>query len=112
MPNGKNTFFRTRSFSPARASLEGLNIAAWPDQVVYMDDFTGVALDSTNDWTVVKDSSAAAAILADTVGGVVKLSSQATTDNDGASIPGNEIFGVPSTRVKSFILKLDVPVGR
>jgi hypothetical protein len=84
-------------FSSARASLEGLNIAAWPDQVVYMDDFTGVALDSTNDWTVVKDSSASAAILADTIGGFVKLSSQATTDNDGASIQGNEIFGLPST---------------
>ena len=83
-------------FSSARASLEGLNIAAWPDQVVYMDDFTGVALDNTNDWTVVKDSSASAAILADTVGGFVKLSSQATTDNDGASIQGNEIFALPS----------------
>ena len=33
--------------------------------------------------TVVKDSSASAAIAADVVGGALTLSSQATTDNDG-----------------------------
>ena len=60
------------------------------------DDFTGVAIDATNDWTVVKDSSASVAILADQLNGVVLLSSQATTDNDGSSIQGNEIFGLPS----------------
>ena len=64
--------------------------------MVYMDDFTGVTLDNTNDWTVVKDSGASAAIAADVVGGAVTLSSTATTDNDGASIQGNEIFSVAS----------------
>ena len=63
-----------------------------------MDDFTGVTLDNTNDWTVVKDSGASAAIAADVVGGAVTLSSTATTDNDGASIQGNEIFAVASGR--------------
>ena len=66
--------------------------------MVYMDDFTGVTLDNTNDWTVVKDSGASAAIAADVVGGAVTLSSTATTDNDGASIQGNEIFAVASGR--------------
>ena len=65
-----------------------------PDFVVYFDDFTGVTLDNTNDWTVVKDSSASAAIGADQESGTLVLSSQATTDNDGASIQGNEIFKI------------------
>ena len=81
-----------------RKWFENLPIDKNPDYVVYMDDFTGVALDSTNDWTVVKDSSASAAIAADVVNGAVTLSSQATTDNDGASIQGNEIFAVATTR--------------
>ena len=52
---GKSHFSGPVLFSNARPTLENLNIKAWPDQVVYMDDFTGVAFDNTNDWTVVKD---------------------------------------------------------
>ena len=78
--------------------FENLPIDKNPDYLVYMDDFTGIALDNTNDWTVVKDSSASAAIAADVVNGALTLSSQATTDNDGASIQGNEIFALSSTR--------------
>ena len=81
-----------------RQWFENLPIDRNPDYLVYMDDFTGVALDSTNDWTVVKDSSASAAIAADVVGGALTLSSQATTDDDGASIQGNEIFAVAAGR--------------
>ena len=84
-------------FSAARPTLENLNIGTWPDQTRYMDDFTGVTFDATNDWTVLKDSSAAVALQADALNGVVDLTSQATTDNDGASIQGNEIWGLPST---------------
>jgi hypothetical protein len=67
-----------------------------------MDDFTGVSLDDTDDWTVIKDSSASADIAADVVNGAITLSSQATTDNDGASIQGNEIFALSSTRDRWF----------
>ena len=81
-----------------RKWFENLPIDKNPDYLVYMDDFTGITLDSTNDWTVVKDSSASAAIAADIANGAVTLSSQATTDNDGASIQGNEIFALSSTR--------------
>lgn len=84
-------------YSTARKGLENLQVGVWPDQAVFLDDFTGIALDATNDWTVLKDSSAAVAIAADTATGVVTLTSQATTDNDGASIQGNEIFQLPST---------------
>lgn len=81
-----------------RQWFENLPIDRNPDYLVYMDDFTGIALDSTNDWTVIKDSSASAGIAADVVGGAVTLSSQATTDNDGASIQGNEIFAVATDK--------------
>ena len=81
-----------------RQWFENLPIDRNPDYLVYMDDFTGVALDSTNDWTVVKDSSASAAIAADVVGGALTLSSQATTDDDGSSIQGNEIFAVATDK--------------
>ena len=36
-----------------------------PDYVVYMDDFTGIAIDKTNDWTELKDTDATVAIGAD-----------------------------------------------
>ena len=84
-------------FSAARPTLENLNIGTWPDQTRFMDDFTGILLDATNDWTVVKDSGASAALQADALNGVVDLTSAATTDNDGSSIQGNEIWGLPST---------------
>ena len=84
-------------YSAARKGLENLQVGVWPDQAVFLDDFTGIALDATNDWTVVKDSSATAAISADTATGVLALTSAATTDNDGASIQGNEIFQLPTT---------------
>tara|TARA_Y100000814_G_C12345890_1_gene405607 strand:- start:899 stop:1615 length:717 start_codon:yes stop_codon:yes gene_type:complete len=77
-----------------------------PDYVTYMDDFTGVALDTTNDWTLIKDSSATTAIGADVENGAVVLTSQATTDNDGASIQGNEIYALSSTRDIWFETKL------
>ena len=84
-------------YSSARKGLENLQVGVWPDQTVYLDDFTGIAIDATNDWTVVKDTGASVAISADTAAGVVALTSTATTDNDGASIQGNEIFQLPTT---------------
>ena len=68
------------------------------DYVSYMDDFTGVALDSTNDWTVVKDSGATVAIVADTVNGEVAITSTATTDDDGGLLQGNEVFAVQTDK--------------
>lgn len=89
-----------------RKWFNNLPITASPDFVVYMDDFTGVALDNTNDWTVIKDSSASAALGADAESGTLVLSSQATTDNDGASVQGNEIFAMASGRDIWFETKL------
>jgi len=84
-------------YSAARKGLENLQVGVWPDQAVFLDDFTGIVIDTTNDWTVVKDSGATVAITADAATGVVALTSAATTDDDGASIQGNEIFQLPTT---------------
>ena len=85
-------------FSSARASLENLKQSMWPDQFTYMDDFYEGAVDTTLKWTIVKDSGATAAIVADATGGEIALTSTATTENDGASIQGkHEIFSLPTT---------------
>jgi len=89
-----------------RQWFENLPVANNPDYLMYMDDFTGIALDTTNDWTLIKDSSASGALGADAENGTLVLSSQATTDNDGASVQGNEIFALSSTRDIWFETKL------
>lgn len=86
----------------AYAPYKGLNIGVDLDEVVLFDDFVGIALDATNDWTVLKDSGASVAIAADAVGGRVVLTSDATTEDDGASIQGNEIFAVEAGRTMWF----------
>ncbi len=108
-------------FSNASA-FENLKMSMWPDQFTYMDDFNQGALDTTHNWTIVKDSGAAAAIVADARSGELSLTSANTTDNDGASIQGKqEYFSLPSTagnklyyetRIKmSDVDQMDVLVG-
>ena len=84
-------------FSNASA-FENLKMSMWPDQFTYFDDFNQGALDATHNWTIVKDSSASAAVVADSLNGEVNLTSTATTDNDGASIQAKqESFALPTT---------------
>lgn len=94
MATHHNTSVLYNGYGPGYGALREMPIGINTDFFVLMDDFTGIAIDTTNDWTVVKDTGAAVAIVADTVGGEVALTSTATTDNDGASIQGNEIFAV------------------
>jgi len=109
-------------FSAQRAALENLNIARWNDQFIQFDDYDHGAIDETLRWTIVKDSGAAAAIVADARSGELNLTSTNTTDNDGASIQGKqEYFSLPSTagnklyyetRIKmSDVDQMDVLVG-
>ena len=81
-------------------------IAINPDYFTYIDDFLGVTVDTINDWTVVKDAGASVAIVADTVGGELTLTSTATTDNDGASIQKNETFSVDASKNLFFQTRL------
>lgn len=107
MATHHNTPVLYNGYGAGYKALREMPISINTDFFVIQDDFLGVALDSTNDWTVVKDGTASAAIVADTVGGELALTSTATTDNDGASIQGNEVFAVTAgkniffqTRVK------------
>ncbi len=92
----------------ARKFFEDLPQGRSVDHVEIFDDFIGAAVDSTNDWTVVKDTGASVAIAADTASGRLALTSAATTDNDGASIQGNEIFAAAAGRTMWFETKLQV----
>lgn len=96
------TYAGTGAYKAFRGLTQTVNL----DQTVIFDDFTGVAVDLTNDWTEVKDTSASVAIAADVVGGRLLMESQATTDDNGSSIQGNEIFAVEAGRTMWFQTKL------
>ena len=86
-------------------TFKDLPVGVNTDYTVLWDDFTGIAIDTTNDWTEISDTGASVAIVADAEGGRVALTSAATTDNDGASIQGNEIFAVEAGRTIWFETK-------
>lgn len=82
-----------KSSAAGREWFGGAPSAFDPDYTYFVDDFNRVAVDLTNDWTEIKDAgAAAAAIVADAANGLLRISSTATTDNDGGSIQGNEIY--------------------
>ena len=80
-------------YSSAQKGLENLNIGVWPDQCVLWDDFV---FEFDTGWTIIKDTGADVSIAADTVNGVAVITSAATTNDDGGSIQGNEIFQLPN----------------
>jgi hypothetical protein len=68
-----------------------LPIQTNPDYVFQYEDFTGIAVDGTNDWTYSQLTSGTGAILADAIGGWYEIAGTGS-DNTGASIQGNEIW--------------------
>ena len=119
MATHHNTPVLYNGYGAGYKALRNMPISINPDFFEISDDFVGIVLNATNTWTVVKDSGASVAIIADTTGGEVTLLSAATTDNDGASIQGNEIFTVAAdkdiffeTRIKcSDAAQTDICVG-
>lgn len=100
----------TGLLSQERDFFENFPLSHDPDYIHHMDDFDRVVIDSATAcrWTVVKDAGASVAIQADTLGGRALLSSSATTDDDGSSIQGNEIFKAVSGKHIWFETKLQV----
>jgi hypothetical protein len=94
--------------SKARKWFNDLPQAFTPDYVVQWHDFVEVTDDETNLYTVVKDSGASVAIAGDTANGRLLLTSAATTDNDGNSIQGNEIWLPATGRTIWFETRLQV----
>jgi len=80
-----------KSNSDARAIFSGMPLDVGqvnPDYNVFFDDFTvlhGKAMNQTDMYDVVKDAGAGVAI-ADVLNGIIRLSSTATTDTDGALV--------------------------
>lgn len=93
-----------------RDFFEDFPLSQDPDYLYFMDDFDRIVFDSATPcrWTIVKDSGASVAIEADTLSGRALFSSAATTDDDGSSIQGNEIFKVRSGKDIWFETKLQL----
>ena len=72
--------------------FKNLPINVNPDYVFKYDDFTGVDIDDTDDWTKSVLNSGTLTLLADHVGGWAKSTGDGSTDNSGGAIQGNEIF--------------------
>ena len=98
----------TRFSGPMMYSGEGRAVASgtWfknlplqlnPDYVVQFDDFTGIAVDGTNDWTYSQLTSGTGAILADAIDGWFEIAGTGS-DNTGASLQGNEIWQAQASK--------------
>ena len=116
MATHHNTPVLYSGFASGFKDLREMPISINPDYYC-LEDYFGYELDTG--WVVVKDSGATVAIVADTIGGELAITSTATTDNDGGSVQGNEIFAVATgkdmffqTRIKnSDVDQSDICVG-
>ena len=116
MATHHNTPVLYSGYASGFKDLREMPISINPDYYCLEDDFV-YELDTG--WVVVKDSGATVAIVADTIGGELAITSTATTDNDGGSVQGNEIFAVATgkdmffqTRIKnSDVDQSDICVG-
>ena len=116
MATHHNTPVLYSGYASGYKDLREMPMSINPDYFCIEDDFV-YELDTG--WTTVKDSGATVAIVADTVGGELGITSAATTDNDGGSVQGNEIFAVAAdknmffqTRIKNNdVDQTDICVG-
>ena len=116
MATHHNTPVLYSGYAAGYKDLREMPMSINPDYFCIEDDFV-YELDTG--WTTVKDSGATVAIVADTVGGELGITSTATTDNDGGSVQGNEIFAVAAdknmffqTRIKNNdVDQTDICVG-
>ena len=106
------THFKGPVLFSSASAFENLKMSMWPDQFTYFDDFNQGALDATHNWTIVKDSGASAAVVADSLSGEVNLTSANTTDNDGASIQAKqESFALPTSAGKKLYFETRVKIS-
>jgi hypothetical protein len=88
--------------------FKNLPIQVNPDYIFKYDDFTGVDIDDTDDWTKSVLNSGTLTLLADHVGGWAKSTGDGSTDNSGGAIQGNEIFLAESSKNIYFESKVAV----
>tara|TARA_R100000700_G_C3123415_1_gene111484 strand:- start:127 stop:828 length:702 start_codon:yes stop_codon:yes gene_type:complete len=95
MATHHNTPVLYSGYASGYKDLREMPMSINPDYYCLEDDFV-YELDTG--WTAIKDSGATVAIVADTVGGELAITSAATTENDGGSVQGNEIFAVAANK--------------
>jgi len=76
-----------------------------PDYVFQYEDFTGIAVDGTNDWTYSTLTSGTGVVVADTIGGWYQITGSGS-DNTGASLQGNEIWAPQASKKIFFETRL------
>ena len=76
-----------------------------PDYVFQYEDFTGIAVDGTNDWTYSTLTSGTGVVVADTIGGWYQITGSGS-DNTGASLQGNEIWAAQASKKIFFETRL------
>jgi len=79
------------------AWFTNLPIQSNPDYVFQYEDFTGIAVDGTNDWTYSTLTSGTGVVVADTIGGWYQITGSGS-DNTGASLQGNEIWAAQASK--------------
>ena len=95
MATHHNTPVLYSGYASGYKDLREMQMSINPDYFCLEDDFV-YELDTG--WTTVKGSGATVAIVADTVGGELGITSAGTTENDGGSVQGNEIFAVAANK--------------
>ena len=95
MATHHNTPVLYSGYASGYKDLREMPMSINPDYFCIEDDFV-YELDTG--WTAIKDSGATVAIVADTVGGELAITSATTTENDGGSVQGNEIFAVAANK--------------
>ena len=95
MATHHNTPVLYSGYAAGYKDLREMPMSINPDYFYLEDDFV-YELDTG--WTAIKDSGATVAIVADTVGGELAITSAGTTENDGGSVQGNEIFAVAANK--------------
>lgn len=95
MATHHNTPVLYSGYASGYKDLREMPMSINPDYFCLEDDFV-YELDTG--WTAIKDSGATVAIVADTIGGELAITSAGTTENDGGSVQGNEIFAVAANK--------------
>ncbi len=94
-------------FTLERAWYKSRPLQGDPDYIHFFDDFVGIAINLTNDWTQVEDGAASMEIEGDTLGGRLLFTTSAG-DDLGTSIQGNEIFAPAAGRQIWFETKINL----
>lgn len=102
--------FDRQSSSASREMFAGIPVGMelFLDYSIFYDDFTDIAIDATNSWTKIVDTSGTVLIKADALFGIAEFSNIGGLDNAGCSIQTNETFSFVSGKKTLFEARVSV----